>query len=186
MINEPPFGIRCGGALRNLGEREARDHHGVDEVLARRVGVASGQLLGIGIRERVDNEVEAAPLFFDTSENIIDAGEIEDIALLDDLRTQRLRQRRSAAAESAALICEGEFGALSGERAGNAPGDRSVVGDAHHKTALARHQRTWLCDIEVGHRKPRFVTKCTPANVKPASSALIYSHRPRPSAVSQS
>ncbi len=62
----------------------------------------------------------------------------------------------------------------------------TIVGDAHDEASLTRHDRARLSDIEVGHRKPRFVTKCTSANVKPASSALIYSHRPRPSAISQS
>ena len=68
---------------------------------------------------------------------------------------ERLGQRQRAAAESAALIGEGEFGALAREHAGDAPGDRAVVGDAHDEAALARHQGAWLCDIEIRHGEPR-------------------------------
>ena len=37
-------------------------------------------------------------------------------------------------------IGEGELGAVRGERLGDAPGDRVIVGDAHHQAALAFHQ----------------------------------------------
>ncbi len=55
-------------------------------------------------------------------------------------RADRLRQRLDALAQRLALIGEGELGALRGERLGNAPGDRVVVGDAHDQPALALHQ----------------------------------------------
>ena len=53
---------------------------------------------------------------------------------------ERLRQRLHAPAERLALIGEGERRALGGERLGDAPGDRVVVGDPHDQPALALHQ----------------------------------------------
>ena len=84
-------------------------------------------------------------------ENVVDALEVGHIAVGDDLGADRLGQRDGAPAESVALIGEGEFGALAGEHPRNAPGDRSLVGDAHDETALARHQGAWLCDVDVRH-----------------------------------
>ena len=43
-------------------------------------------------------------------------------------------------AERLALIGEGELGAVRGQRLGDAPGDRVVVGDPHDQAALALHQ----------------------------------------------
>ena len=45
-----------------------------------------------------------------------------------------------AIAEGITLIGEGQFGALSGQLLGDAPGYGILVGDAHDKTALAFHQ----------------------------------------------
>ena len=55
-------------------------------------------------------------------------------------RAERLRQRLDAPAERLALIGEGERRAVRGERPGDAPGDRVVVGDPHDQPALALHQ----------------------------------------------
>ena len=56
-------------------------------------------------------------------------------------------QRFDPFAERFALIGEGEFRALIGERLGDAPGDRMVIGDAHDQASLAVHQR-------IGHGFP--------------------------------
>jgi hypothetical protein len=45
-----------------------------------------------------------------------------------------------ALAQRLALVGEGEFGAVRGERAGDAPGDGMVVGHAHDQAATALHQ----------------------------------------------
>ena len=45
-------------------------------------------------------------------------------------------ERQGAAAEGATLIGEGKLGALAVQHAGDAPGDRAIVGDAHDQSAL--------------------------------------------------
>ena len=89
----------------------------------------------------MDDEVEVAPRFLDASKDAVDAVEVEDVGGFDDLRAERLGERQRAAAEGAVLIGEGELRALAGEDAGDAPGDRSLVGDAHDEAALAGHDR---------------------------------------------
>ncbi len=49
------------------------------------------------------------------------------------------RQRLHALAQRLALIGEGQFGALRGQRLGDAPGDGVVVGDPHDQAAFALH-----------------------------------------------
>ena len=58
----------------------------------------------------------------------------------DSREPETFGERAHALAQRLALIGEGELGALGGERLGDAPGDRMVVGDAHHEAALAAHQ----------------------------------------------
>ena len=56
------------------------------------------------------------------------------------LRADRFGERLDPPAERLALVGEGELRAVRGERPGDAPGDRMVVGDPHHQAALALHQ----------------------------------------------
>ena len=93
------------------------------------------------------DEVEAAPGLLDLGEGVVDALEVGHVAVDDDLRADRLGERDGAPAEGVALVGEGELGALAGQHAGDAPGDRALVGDAHDEAALARHQRAraWQC-----------------------------------------
>ena len=87
------------------------------------------------------DEIEAAPALLDAGEDAVDAVEVEHVGGLDDLRAELLGERQRAAAEGAVLIGESELRALAGEDARDAPGDRSLVGDAHDEPALASHDR---------------------------------------------
>ena len=60
-------------------------------------------------------------------------------------------QRRHPLAERLALIGEGEFRPVLGQRLGDAPGDRVIVGDAHDEAALPLHQTR--------HASPLFVLR---------------------------
>ena len=73
-------------------------------------------------------------------EHGIDAGDVLDVAGQHQFDAERFRQRLDALAERLALIGEGELGALRGQRLGDAPGDRMIIGDAHDQAALALHQ----------------------------------------------
>ena len=98
--------------------------------------VAALELVAVGEGKRVHDEIERAPFLADHLEHAFDALQILDIGLFDDRGADRLGERHGAAAESAALIGEGKLGALAVQHAGDAPGDRAVVGDAHHQPLL--------------------------------------------------
>ena len=87
----------------------------------------------------MDDEVEPAPGLAQRREDAVDAGNVFHVTGQHMLDAELLGQRAHALAEGVALIGEGHFGAMRGQRLGNAPGDRMVVGDAHDQTALARH-----------------------------------------------
>ena len=125
----------------------------------------------------MDHEVQAAPFLFDLGEYVVHGRQIENVAGLDDLGADRLGQRQGAAAESTILIGERKLGALTSQSAGNAPGDRAIVGDAHDQAALAGHQRPWFGYIEIGHSRPLTRTRSlTAADLEPALAVLVNSH----------
>ena len=130
-----------GGARGRLGEGEARDHHGADEILARRVGVATLQFVLVGEGDRMNQEVDACPIASRASRRPRrrEARSSTSQGITNSEPTD-LRQRLDALAERLALIGEGEFGAVAGERPGDAPGDRVVVRNPHDQAALALHQ----------------------------------------------
>ncbi|MGY3449320.1 hypothetical protein ACVILH_001662 [Bradyrhizobium sp. USDA 4353] len=88
----------------------------------------------------MDDEVEPAPGLAQCREDAIDAGDVLDIARQHVLDAELVGKRTHALAERIALVGEGHLGAVRSERLGDAPGDRMVVGDAHHQTAFACHQ----------------------------------------------
>ena len=65
---------------------------------------------------------------------------IGDVAMADDMRAELGGERLDALLQRVALIGERELRALRARGAGDAPGDRAVVGDAHDEAALAGHQ----------------------------------------------
>jgi hypothetical protein len=89
----------------------------------------------------VDEEIERAPFLRQRGEQRVDRGDVLDVARQHEVRTYRAREREHALAERLALIGKREHRAMRGERAGDPPGDRVVVGDPHDQPALALHQR---------------------------------------------
>src|ERR1051326_6155478 len=129
-------------ALGDLGEGEAGDHHGADEILARGVGIAAPELVAVGKRDRVHQEIQLLPAAGHLGEHQVDGAQVLDVARQDQARAERFRERPHALAERVALVGEGQDGALAGQSFGNSPGDRVVVGDPHDQPALALHQLT--------------------------------------------
>ena len=164
-----------GGAPGGLGEGEAGDHHGAHEILARRVGVAALELVLVREGDRVDEEVERAPLLPRASPNTASTEAMSSTSQgMHDFEPTDSRQRLDALAERVALIGEGELGAVRGERPGDAPGDRMVVGDAHDQPALA-------CinirnSMRPARRQPTRCCRCDPSRVRArlrTSDALV-------------
>ncbi len=88
----------------------------------------------------MDEKIEPAPALLQGLEGGIDGGDILDIAGQDEVRADAGRQRLDALAERLALIGEGEFRTMRGERLGDAPGNRILVRDPHDEAALSGHE----------------------------------------------
>jgi hypothetical protein len=68
-------------ALRHLGERIGRDHHGAREVVARRhVEIAALELRLVGKADGVDQEVDRCPIPFSVSNTAVNGGDVLDVA----------------------------------------------------------------------------------------------------------
>ena len=88
----------------------------------------------------MDEEIELAPLLPQAGEHRVDRRNILDVAGKHKVRAKLLGERGHALQDRLALIGEGELRAMLAELAGDAIGDRMVVGDPHHEAALALHQ----------------------------------------------
>ena len=108
-------------ALGRLDEGKARDQHGAQEVLARRVGEAAGQLGLVGEGDGVDQKIELAPRPLDVGENGIDRSDILDVAGQHEIGVDRSRQRFHPLAERVALVGEGKLGAMRARASSRSP-----------------------------------------------------------------
>ena len=115
----------------------------MQEVGLRRVDIAALEFFLVGMGDRVDDEVDVVPGLADGVEGAVEAGALGDVAIDQQVRADRLGERPDAARERIRLVGEGQLGALAGGRAGDAPGDRMVVGDPHDEAAFAGHQPAW-------------------------------------------
>ena len=73
-------------------------------------------------------------------EDRVDRGRLGDVAMPDDVGVELLGEGLDPLAQGIALIGEGEFGAVGAGAAGDAPGDRAVVGDPEDDAPLARQK----------------------------------------------
>ena len=88
----------------------------------------------------MDDEVEPAPALLQRREHRIQAGLVGDVARQHGGAADLLGERRHPLFQRFALVGERDFAAVRVHRPGDRPGDRPVVGDAHHQAALAGHQ----------------------------------------------
>jgi hypothetical protein len=93
----------------------------------------------------MDDEIQLAPALLQFPECGIDGGHVRDIAGQHDCRARFRCQRIDALLQGIALIGKGQFGAMVGASLGNAPGDGTVVGDAHDQALLAGHDCLFVC-----------------------------------------
>ena len=128
------------GALRDGGERIAAHQHGLGEIVRRGVDVAAVELIPVGERDGMHQEIERAPGRLHGGEHRIDGRGLGDVAMADDDAADLLRQRLDALLERVALIGEGELRAVLVAGLGDAPGERAVVRDPHDQAALAAHE----------------------------------------------
>ena len=125
---------------RHRGEGIDGNIHRHQEVVARRFGIATAQLILVRKADGMDDEVDAVPARGDGLEQRVDRGLVRDIAFRQEIRADLCRQRLDPFLECLALIGKGQFGALIGKCLGNAPGDGFVIGQTHDKAATTLHQ----------------------------------------------
>src|SRR6185503_17447331 len=85
-------------------------------------------------------EVDRLPPFLQDCEGVVEIGHVADVAVDQEGGAQLLGERAHPLLHRLALIGKGQLGALPGERLGDPPGERAVVGEAHDQPALSFHQ----------------------------------------------
>ena len=85
----------------------------------------------------MDDEIQPPPAFANRPESRIQRRLVGYVHVQQEIRSDRGRKRLHPLAERLSLKGKRQFGPLVGRRPGDAPGDGTVVGDPHHKPALA-------------------------------------------------
>ena len=125
---------------RERDERVGRDVHGQREPVARGVGEAAGQVLPLGERQSVDEDVERIVRLAPAREHPGDVVVGLDVAWLHEGAAERFGQRADALVDEALDRGEADLGAFSVQRPGDPPGDRMVVRDPEDQRRLAVEQ----------------------------------------------
>ena len=104
--------------------------------LAARLNIGIGEIFFGGIGDSMDQDVQPAPFFAQSIEDLIDLLIFGDVARKDDLRPNPLCQRSYPLFQNFARVGKGELRALPVERLGNRPGDAPFVGDTEDHCPL--------------------------------------------------
>jgi hypothetical protein len=128
------------GTLGERGQRVNRDQHRLRKVVRCGLDVAAGQLVLVGERYGVDDEVDRAPGLRGRIERSVDGRGFGHIAVSEQNTADLRGERFDALFQRISLESETELGALGTAGLGNTPGNRAVVRDAKDDAALAAHQ----------------------------------------------
>jgi hypothetical protein len=105
--------------------------------LLRGIDVAAVELILVREGDGVDEKVERAPGRAHGREGGIDALGFGDVTITNHNAADIAGKRLDAFLERIALVGEGERGAVGVARLGDAPGERTMVGDPHDQATLA-------------------------------------------------
>jgi hypothetical protein len=133
-------GQKLFGTLGNRGQRVATDQHGLCEVVRRGFEIPAVELILVGEGDRVHHKVDLAPCLLQRLEHRIDGRGVGDVAMPQNAAAQLAGQWLDPFLERVALPGQGDFRARGMAGFGDAPGNRSVIGDAEDHPALALHQ----------------------------------------------
>src|SRR5690606_36851777 len=115
------------------------------KVLAGGVGIPALELILVGERDRVNQEVQASPLLFDRLEHGVEAGGVSHVAGEHEVGAERLCQRRNALLQRFTLIGESQLRPVVREGSRDPPGEGALVRHSHDEALLAGHQRLRFC-----------------------------------------
>ena len=140
MKSVPPFGIR--GSARCAIRRNDQTETSIVVWKPARGHVGHPAAQGLLGREgdRVDDEVERAPVGRDPVEHRLELALGHHVHRHEDRRLDLARQRLDVRLRLVVEVGDRELGAERAEGAGAAPGDRAVVGDADDQAPAALEQ----------------------------------------------
>ncbi len=157
------IGHQLLGAAHAGGEGIDRHVHRGAEIVGGGVDIAPAQLALVGKADGVNVEIELAPRFFQRGEGGVEAVFVRDVTFVQFRHAQLRGQWLGPLAELVALIGERQFGPGIGQRAGDAPRNGFIVGEAHDQPAFALHElrhRVFppafdrLCQRPLGQARP--------------------------------
>src|SRR6185312_3804534 len=106
--------------------------------------IAAVELVLVGEGDRMHDEIDLAPPLLQHIEHRIDGRGIRDVAMAEQEAVQFLRQRFDALLQCVTLPGQRDLGARRMASLRDAPGDRTIIGNAEHNAALALHQTRML------------------------------------------
>ena len=127
------------GAAGHFDQRIARDIQRVAEIGPAGVQETPGQFVLVGKGDGVDHEINRGPARAESVEGRVQRGIIRHVHIDHEIRANTGRQRFEPFAEGLALVGEGQLCPRLVQRAGDAPGDRAVIGHAHDQAAFSGH-----------------------------------------------
>src|SRR3954462_8467926 len=106
----------------------------------------------------MDDEIDAAPFLPDSLEYGVDGRGIGDVAMAEQQAVELPGERLDAFLQRVALPGQRDLRAGRAGGPGNAPGNRTVIGDAENHAALAPHQVRTIahsvsCSVELASRR---------------------------------
>ena len=153
---EPPLVISFSARWASAVSEKHETSMVCVKLASRRIDVAAVEFVLVREGDGVDEEIEPAPLGRELGEQRVDRRLVVHVARIDELGAEFGGQRLDPLLQGIALIGQRDFGALRGERLGDAPGDRPVVGHAEDEAALAAHQ------VSRRHGKARRIGRSSP------------------------
>ena len=136
----PPFFISGSARCAMRMNDQQRDVHRGQEAVARHVVDAAAERVLGREGDRVDEEVELAPVCGDALEDRLELAVGHHVHRHEDRRLDLARERLDMRLRLVVEVGDRELGAEGAEGAGAAPGDRAVVGDADDQALLAFEQ----------------------------------------------
>jgi hypothetical protein len=127
-------------ALGHGDQRIGRNVHRHQEVIQRRVVIATAQLSLVRKADGMDDEVDRVPALFQSVEGRIQRVHVGHVAIDQQVAAELLGQRAHTLFEGLALEGEGQLGTLFVQLLGDAPSQRLVIGQPHDQATLALHQ----------------------------------------------
>ena len=140
VSTEPPFFMSGSAAFVTRDEGVGADVQGNAEAFAAGLVKGLAQLVAARVGNRMDDEVEAAPLLLDLLERHFDLGVLGDVAAQDQLGLEAFGERPDPFLEDLVEVRERDRGPFLVQLLRDAPGDALVIRHAENDSLFSCHQ----------------------------------------------